>query len=72
MLGEDMPENDERQEYVRATAQKDDDGNLVIHPFNSQDSSMLANLVRADCLLIRDIRAMQAKAGDECRVVMLR
>ncbi len=72
IMGEDMHANDERQEYVRASATKDKNGNLVIHPFNEQDSSMLANLVRADCLLIRDINAPPARAGDICKVVMLR
>ena len=72
ILGSALPANDQRQEYMRATCQTNAQGRLVATPFDSQDSSMLANLTRADCLLIRPINAPAAMAGDGCEVVMLR
>lgn len=71
-LGAAMDANDERQEYVRAKLERDPHGNMVVLPFSSQDSSMLANLVRADCLLIREINAPAAHIGDDCEIVKLR
>lgn len=70
-LGCDLPENDERAEYMRAVLSYGRDGELIATPFTKQDSSMLANLVRADCLVYRPVRARAAKAGEPCRIVML-
>jgi molybdopterin molybdotransferase len=71
VLGCDLPENDERAEYMRATLSISADGKRVASPFNKQDSSMLANLVRADCLVYRAVKAPAAKAGDACEVVLI-
>ncbi len=70
-LGRDVPANDQRQEYMRARLSKNSHGTLIVDPFESQDSSMLANLTRSDCLLIRPINAPAAKAGEDCEIVML-
>ena len=64
VLGRDLPENDEREEYMRAVFE---DGRL--HPFDNQDSSILSNLARAEALLSRPARAVEAKAGDACRYI---
>lgn len=72
ILGADLLANDERQEYMRVLIDIDDDGTLIATPFETQDSSMLANLNRADALLIRAINAPAAKAGEACQVVMLK
>jgi molybdopterin molybdotransferase len=37
-----------------------------------QDSSMMASLAKADCLLIREAHAPALKAGGECPIVKLR
>jgi molybdopterin molybdotransferase len=71
VLGCDLPENDERAEYMRATLSISGDGKRIATPFTKQDSSMLANLVRADCLVYRAIKAPAAKAGDACEVVLI-
>jgi len=71
ILGCDLPENDERAEYMRATLIISEDGKRVATPFTKQDSSMLANLVRAQCLVYRAVRAPAAKAGDACEVVLI-
>jgi molybdopterin molybdotransferase len=36
-----------------------------------QDSSMLAVLAEANCLLIRPANAPAAKAGERCRIIRL-
>jgi molybdopterin molybdotransferase len=70
VLGRDLPENDEREEYMRATlAQRD--GTWVATPFPNQDSSMLVPLAAADCLVIRERHAPAAPAGSPCQFVKL-
>ncbi|MCG6857358.1 MAG: molybdopterin molybdotransferase MoeA [Salaquimonas sp.] len=72
VLGCALPANDEREDYVRASATRRDDGTLVVEPLPVQDSSMLAFLARADVLLIRPVRAPEAAMGDPCKVILLR
>ena len=69
-LGCDLPENDERADYLRATLSHDANG-LIATPFRAQDSSMMAPLAKADCLVIREPFAPAAKAGDRCVLVRL-
>ena len=71
VLGADMGENDNRQDYVRATLAFVD-GNRVATPFPVQDSSMLRTLAQANAAIIRAPHAASARAGDPCRVLMLR
>lgn len=70
-LGCDLPENDERAEYMRAVTSTNSSGDRIATPFAKQDSSMLANLVRADCLVYRPVRAPAAKMGDQCEIVLI-
>jgi molybdopterin molybdotransferase len=70
VLGVDLPENDERADYQRATLTVVADG-PVATPFAAQDSSMMAPLAKADCLLIREPHAPAAKAGSQCVIVRL-
>jgi molybdopterin molybdotransferase len=72
ILGCDLHANDERQEHMRVLIEKNSQGDLVALPFETQDSSMLANLNRADALLVRPINAPAAKSGEACEVVLLR
>lgn len=71
ILAVDLPANDERQDYLRATVETID-GERRVRPFTKQDSSMLANLSRAEALVIRPAFAEAAKAGDPCRIIRLR
>jgi len=68
LLGCDLPANDEREDYLRATLTPGTDGDVAT-PFPVQDSSMMAPLAKADCLLIREAYAPAAKAGSRCRIV---
>ena len=72
VLGADVPKNDERHEYMRATNRIGAGGEIIVTPYNRQDSSMLANLASADCLLIREIGAPAAHKGDECEFIPLK
>jgi len=70
VLGTDLPANDERQDYLRATLALRD-GKMVAAPFPIQDSSMVQPLAKADCLIIRAPYAPAAAAGSACAVVKL-
>lgn len=70
-LAIDMPANDVRQDYVRATVVRSGAG-LVATPFALQDSSMLRTMADAHGLVIRAPFAPAAKAGDTVDVLMLR
>jgi molybdopterin molybdotransferase len=67
-LGCDLPENDERADYLRSTLSNGANG-AIATPFPTQDSSMMAPLAKADCLVIREPFAPPAKAGDRCMMV---
>jgi molybdopterin molybdotransferase len=70
VLGCDLPENDERADYLRSALSEGPDG-AVATPFPTQDSSMMAPLAKADCLVIRATHAPTAKAGSRCEMVRL-
>ncbi len=70
-LGADLPANDRRQDYLRARLDKDADGRRVAVPFERQDSSMLATLARADCLIVRPPLAEPVRAGETVSIVPL-
>jgi molybdopterin molybdotransferase len=71
VLGGDLPENDERADYLRATLATGADGRPVATAHPLQDSSMLAPLSSADCLLIREPHAPAARAGSACSILRL-
>ena len=71
-LGRDLPENDERQDYLRSRlSAAPGDGRIAI-PLDVQDSSMMRALAEADCLVIRAPHAPAAKIGDPCKIILLR
>ncbi len=67
----DLPENDKRQDYLRARITGDKDGLRIVTAFSRQDSSMLGNLARADCLILRPPFAPVAQAGDPVDILLL-
>ena len=71
VLGCDLPENDERADYLRATLAPEADGPPVATPVRVQDSSMMAALAKADCLVIREPFAPAASAGSRCVILRL-
>jgi molybdopterin molybdotransferase len=69
-LGHDLPANDERTDCLRAILEMEPDG-PVATPMPSQDSSLMAPLARADCLVIRPPHAPAAPAGSPCVILKL-
>jgi molybdopterin molybdotransferase len=55
--------NGPRQHYMRATSAPGADGLAVVTPVRSQDSSLLAPLAEADCLLVRPPQAPALAKG---------
>jgi molybdopterin molybdotransferase len=70
LLGCDLPENDERADYLRATLRAGAEGQIAT-PFPVQDSSMMLPLAKADCLVIREPYAPAAPAGSRCAIVKI-
>ncbi|MGP1395809.1 MAG: molybdopterin molybdotransferase MoeA [Inquilinaceae bacterium] len=68
-LATDLPANDRRQDYLRSALARTGDGGWAATPFGRQDSSMMAVLARADCLVVRPPHAPPAGAGDRVDIV---
>jgi molybdopterin molybdotransferase len=71
ILGTDLPENDRRQEYLRARLTHDPQRGAIATPFDRQDSAMLWTLARADCLVVRPPHAPPARAGSTVEFIPL-
>jgi molybdopterin molybdotransferase len=69
-LGRDLPANDERADYLRASLTDDPDGPIAT-PFPIQDSSMIVPLAKAGCLVLRAPFAPAAPAGSPCSIIRL-
>jgi molybdopterin molybdotransferase len=72
ILGSDLPANDERMDFLRATLSTGPDGRLIATAMPVQDSSMMAALAKADCLVIREAHAPALVSGSACPIVKLR
>ena len=66
LLGEDLPANGPRADYLRAALI---DGRA--HVAAIQDSSMLMTLARSTCLVVRSPHAPAARAGDSAEILMI-
>ena len=60
----DLPENDLRQDYIRANMQHGDHGVTSVRPAQLQDSSMMATLANADAFIVRPPFDPPLTAGD--------
>jgi molybdopterin molybdotransferase len=69
-LGTDLPENDHRMDFLRATIDHRSDRTVVL-PLTKQDSSMISTMTKAQSLLIREPHAPPAREGDACRYLLL-
>ncbi len=69
-LGRDLSANDERADYLRATLTAGPDGPIAT-PLPDQDSSLMAPLAQADCLVIRPPLAPAASSGSPCVILKL-
>ncbi|HUD52969.1 gephyrin-like molybdotransferase Glp [Parvibaculum sp.] len=71
-LGRSLPENDRREDYLRARLDHVPGDLPVATPFEKQDSSMLSLLSAADGLLVRPAGAPAAEAGQIVEILPLR
>ena len=71
VLGADIRENDQRQDYVRATLTRSEDGQAIATPFAKQDSSMLALLAKSGALIVRPPFAEPAQKGAAVPIIKL-
>ncbi len=69
-LGNALPENDRRQDYLRASLTVGEDGAQVASPYQRQDSSMMSRLAASDCLIIRPPHAPPASEGDWVEILL--
>lgn len=70
-LGAPLTRNDQRQDYLRATLTIEETGERTATPFNRQDSSMLARLAQADCLIIRPAHDPERASGEWMEILEL-
>ncbi|NKB21952.1 MAG: molybdopterin molybdenumtransferase MoeA [Alphaproteobacteria bacterium] len=70
-LTKPLSENDEREDYLRATIDRNSDGSLTATPFSKQDSSVFSGLARADALIIREPYSPAIEEGQPVRVMRL-
>ncbi|MGB3489478.1 MAG: gephyrin-like molybdotransferase Glp [Xanthobacteraceae bacterium] len=71
VLGNALPANDQRQDYLRASLARRADGVTVATTVSHQDSSLLANLAVAQALVVRPPFAPAAGMGDPCTLIRL-
>jgi len=70
VLGAAMPDNQLREDYVRAHIERGPDGELIAVPFPTQDSAMLLTLASADGLIRRQPRAPPVPKGTLIDVIV--
>ena len=70
-LSKPLPENDEREDYLRAKLERNKEGMLVVTAFSKQDSSVFSGLARADVLIIREPFAPALNIGQSVRIMRL-
>ncbi|RSU48322.1 molybdopterin molybdotransferase MoeA [Sphingomonas sp. S-NIH.Pt15_0812] len=66
LLGEDLPANGGRTDYLRARLE---DGRAYASTI--QDSSMLLTLARSTCLILRPAHAPAARAGESAEILVI-
>ena len=70
ILNGNMSKNDKRLDFVRAKSSYNN-GVLNVTPFNLQDSSMITNFSRADCLIVRDPFEKSISNGENVKVLKI-
>ena len=70
ICGDDLPENDNRRDHLRARLERRGDGETMARVLAGQDSAMVLSLATADGLIIRPPLAPALRSGE--RVPVLR
>lgn len=63
--------NDKREDYLRASLRRGDDGRLLTKAFVRQDSAVIREMADAQGLIVRAPLAPEAQAGNTVRVIPL-
>jgi molybdopterin molybdotransferase len=71
VLSGELPLNDNRQDYMRATLSLEADGRRIVTPFSLQDSSMQRSLQSSQALIVREPFAPAAMSGELVSVILL-
>jgi molybdopterin molybdotransferase len=71
LLGEALAANGPRQHYLRATSRRGAGGEKVVAALAAQDSSLMADFARADCLIVRPPMAPALEKGDRVTIIPL-
>ncbi len=71
VLGEAIEANGAREHYMRAVSAWRETGERVVRTLPSQDSSLVAALARADCLIVRTPHALALPKGARVRIIPL-
>jgi molybdopterin molybdotransferase len=70
-LAAPLPENDGREDYMRARYWRDPGGTLRVEVFGRQDSSMIRVFSEANCLVVRPPHAAPAATDHEVEIMLL-
>ncbi|MCB8879610.1 molybdopterin molybdotransferase MoeA [Acidisoma cellulosilytica] len=70
-LGADLPANDIREDYVRASLLVREDGGWAAYPYKTQDSGQISRLAAADALLVRPPFAPALATGEMVPAIRL-
>jgi len=70
-LAAPLPANGVREDYMRATLARGEDGGWLAAALPDQDSSLVKTLALADALIVRPPFAPPAPAGAPCQVIRL-
>jgi molybdopterin molybdotransferase len=71
VLARDLPANDQREDYLRATLVERPDAPPIVTPLGVQDSSLQANLAFSQALIVRLAHAPAIGSGALCDVLKL-
>lgn len=71
ILGVSLAKNGPRQHYQRAISTFAEDGTRIVRPLPSQDSSLMAALARADCLVVQAPHAPGLPKGTRVAILPL-
>lgn len=68
-LTQALPQNGQRQDYMRGKVSRDETGDAFVTPYSAQDSSLLSVLAEADCLIVRAPEAPAVDEGERVTIV---
>ena len=71
ILGQALEANGPREHYMRSASTWGPDGERLVTPLGAQDSSLMADFARADCLIVRPPDAPALTAGERVTIIPL-